>query len=113
MPPRSSTIQHSAESKKWLPKDITPDLLVIQDKVYDISKFGEEHPGGRVIYSYAGQDATDAFRVFHAGSNKSYDTLAKYCVGELTEPIQKVSEFEQEMRKLTAKFQTMGLFKAK
>jgi len=33
--------------------------LVIDRKVYDVSKFSKQHPGGsRVISHYAGQDAT-------------------------------------------------------
>lgn len=40
----------SAAQERW---------LVIERKVYDISKFYRRHPGGsRVISHYAGQDAT-------------------------------------------------------
>ncbi|XP_060543201.1 acyl-lipid (8-3)-desaturase B-like [Pantherophis guttatus] len=40
--------------------------LVIDRKVYDISRFYKRHPGGsRTIGCYAGQDATDPFTAFH------------------------------------------------
>ncbi|KII95300.1 hypothetical protein PLICRDRAFT_48262 [Plicaturopsis crispa FD-325 SS-3] len=36
--------------------------LLIHEKVYDVSKFIDEHPGGdEVLTSEAGQDATEAF----------------------------------------------------
>jgi len=38
-------------------------LLVIDGKVYDISSFAEEHPGGEpIILDQAGGDASEAFR---------------------------------------------------
>ncbi|KAF2493646.1 cytochrome b5, partial [Lophium mytilinum] len=38
-------------------------LLVIEGKVYDISTFAEDHPGGEpIILDQAGSDATEAFR---------------------------------------------------
>ncbi|KAF7245538.1 Acyl-CoA (8-3)-desaturase [Varanus komodoensis] len=58
--------------------------LVIDRKVYDISQFYRQHPGGtRVLSHYSGQDATDAFRAFH----KNEDLVKKYLrllqIGEL------------------------------
>jgi cytochrome b involved in lipid metabolism len=36
--------------------------IIINDLVYDVTKFIMEHPGGEeVILNVAGQDATDAF----------------------------------------------------
>ena len=32
--------------------------LVIRDRVYDVTKFADEHPGGKIILTYAGEDAT-------------------------------------------------------
>uniref|UniRef100_A0A8C4YDX5 Cytochrome b5 heme-binding domain-containing protein n=1 Tax=Gopherus evgoodei TaxID=1825980 RepID=A0A8C4YDX5_9SAUR len=41
-------------------------LLVIDRKVYDISPFYQQHPGGaQIISHYTGQDALEAFVTFH------------------------------------------------
>ncbi len=38
--------------------------VVIKRQVYDITKFLDEHPGGKdIILEYAGKDATEAFEV--------------------------------------------------
>lgn len=58
------------------PARITPDqlskmkppqqtCLALNGKVYDISRYHSSHPGGRVILSYAGKDATEAFSTFY------------------------------------------------
>lgn len=45
--------------------------IIIDDKVYDISKF--RHPGGNVIHYY--KDATNAFHQFHMKSKKAHALL--------------------------------------
>ena len=50
-------------------------------QVYDVSGFVQQHPGGRVIMTYAGRDATDVFSSFHAAS--SWALLKHMCIGEL------------------------------
>ena len=58
-------------------------FLVIHDKVYDGSKFVDEHPGGEeVMLDVGGQDATEAFEdVGH--SDEARETLEKLLVGTL------------------------------
>jgi cytochrome b involved in lipid metabolism len=58
-------------------------FMVIHDKVYDGSKFVDEHPGGEeVMLDVAGQDATEAFEdVGH--SDEARETLEKLLVGTL------------------------------
>ncbi len=61
--------QHNQEGDAW---------LVIEDKVYDISKFASLHPAGKnVILEHAGQDATKIFRYYHAfdAVTKKYEKL--------------------------------------
>ncbi|ORZ02435.1 cytochrome b5 [Syncephalastrum racemosum] len=62
------------------------DLWVtIHNKVYDISKFVQEHPGGEeVLLDEAGKDATEAFEdIGH--SDEAREILESYLVGELDE----------------------------
>ena len=55
--------------------------IVIKGKVYAVQDFIHEHPGGDIIMTYAGEDATDVFAAFHPAS--AYSLLSKYCVGEV------------------------------
>ncbi|GAA6233704.1 cytochrome b5-like [Lates japonicus] len=57
--------------------------LIIHDKVYDITGFLEEHPGGEeVLLEQAGADATESFEdVGH--STDAREMLQQYYVGEL------------------------------
>ncbi|KAI0391095.1 cytochrome b5 [Xylariaceae sp. FL0594] len=57
--------------------------VVIHDKVYDTTKFVDEHPGGEeVLLDVGGQDASEAFEdVGH--SDEARETLEKFYVGEL------------------------------
>ena len=48
-------------------------------QVYNVTEFAKEHPGGKVIYTHAGKDATDAFSIFHAPS--TWTVLQQYCIG--------------------------------
>ncbi|TQV97511.1 hypothetical protein V2A60_006733 [Cordyceps javanica] len=58
-------------------------FLVVHDKVYDCSKFIDEHPGGEeVILDVAGQDASEAFEdVGH--SDEARESLDELLVGTL------------------------------
>ncbi|KAJ4158578.1 uncharacterized protein LMH87_009097 [Akanthomyces muscarius] len=58
-------------------------FLVVHDKVYDCSKFIDEHPGGEeVILDVAGQDASEAFEdVGH--SDEARESLDELLVGSL------------------------------
>merc|ERR1712071_516807 len=58
---------------------------VIHDKVYDITKFLEEHPGGEeILIENAGVDATENFEdVGH--SSDAREMLEEYYIGELAE----------------------------
>lgn len=57
--------------------------LIIHDKVYDITHFMEEHPGGEeVLLEQAGTDATESFEdVGH--STDAREMLQQYYIGEL------------------------------
>ncbi|ORZ20754.1 cytochrome b5-like heme/steroid binding domain-containing protein [Absidia repens] len=59
--------------------------LVIHNKVYDITEFVVEHPGGEeVLLDEAGKDATESFEdIGH--SEEARFILEKYLIGELDE----------------------------
>ncbi|GBC07372.1 hypothetical protein RclHR1_07410008 [Rhizophagus clarus] len=58
--------------------------IVIGNKVYDTTKFLNEHPGGaESILGNAGADATDEFNAIHSAKAKSM--LANYYIGDLVE----------------------------
>ncbi|KAI0034093.1 cytochrome b5 [Vararia minispora EC-137] len=64
---------HSKKDSLW---------VLLHGKVYDVTKFIDEHPGGdEVIMSEAGKDATEAFEdVGH--SDEARDLLPGMLVGE-------------------------------
>ncbi|XP_019954373.2 cytochrome b5 type B [Paralichthys olivaceus] len=66
--------EHNMSSDTW---------LIIHDKVYDITSFLEEHPGGEeVLLEQAGSDATESFEdVGH--STDAREMLEQYLVGEV------------------------------
>lgn len=59
--------------------------VLIHNKVYDVTKFLEEHPGGEeVLLEQAGKDATEAFEdVGH--STDARELMKQYNIGELNE----------------------------
>lgn len=59
--------------------------LLIDNGVYDVSKFLDEHPGGpEPMIEYAGKDATDAFEdIGHSADARAL--MTQYKIGELCE----------------------------
>ncbi|NXN26954.1 CYB5B protein, partial [Nycticryphes semicollaris] len=57
--------------------------LVIHGRVYDVTRFLEEHPGGEeVLLEQAGKDATESFEdVGH--STDAREMLKQYYIGEI------------------------------
>ncbi|KAG0021206.1 hypothetical protein BGZ80_002869 [Entomortierella chlamydospora] len=72
----SQVATHNSENDCW---------VIIHDKVYDVSNFLNDHPGGKkIILKNAGTDATKQFDAFHnAGVLEKYGAL---CIGNLGEP---------------------------
>uniref|UniRef100_A0A5S6QHR9 Cytochrome b5 n=1 Tax=Trichuris muris TaxID=70415 RepID=A0A5S6QHR9_TRIMR len=80
---RSEVKEHNAKSSTW---------LVIENKVYDVTPFLDEHPGGiEVLLEHAGRDATEGFE--DAGhSNDAKEIREQYLIGEVIESEQKQYE---------------------
>ena len=68
--------KHQSEDDMW---------MVVYGKVYDVTPFAEEHPGGvETLVAEAGGDATGQFDgVGHSDTAKAM--LPKYYIGELSE----------------------------
>ncbi|XP_049470932.1 acyl-CoA 6-desaturase-like [Panthera uncia] len=101
--------KHNLRTDKW---------LVIDRKVYNITKWSSRHPGGqRVIGHYAGEDATDAFRAFHRDLDFVHKFMKPLLIGELApeEPGQdhgKNSQITEDFRALRKTAEDMNLFKS-
>ncbi|ODV98562.1 hypothetical protein PACTADRAFT_1032 [Pachysolen tannophilus NRRL Y-2460] len=73
--------------------------IVIDNKIYDITEFLGNHPGGAsVLLKYAGRDATEIFSKIH-----SMDVIARRlstsdCIGELVGSFPKVEEEEETVK---------------
>ena len=57
--------------------------IAIHGKVYDITKFSKIHPGGGIISTYAGRNASDEFEAFHVSRVRRQ--LPAYCIGTLVD----------------------------
>ena len=58
--------------------------IVVYDKVYDITNFLEEHPGGEeILLEYGGKDATKVFEDVVGHSVDARDMMSEYLIGEL------------------------------
>lgn len=68
--------EHNTKDSLW---------LLIENGVYDVTKFSDEHPGGpEPLMDWAGKDATDAFEdVGH--SSDARKLMTEYKIGELCE----------------------------
>ena len=67
--------------------------IVMFDRVYDVTKFIDEHPGGQyIMLESAGRDATLAFRGSRH-SKDAYDMLDKYLIGILPEVCSFIQEY--------------------
>lgn len=56
--------------------------IAIKDRVYDVTDFAKRHPGGDIIFTFAGADATDVYAAFHA-STDAWRLLPPICVGTI------------------------------
>uniref|UniRef100_A0A9L0R8Q0 Acyl-CoA 6-desaturase n=1 Tax=Equus caballus TaxID=9796 RepID=A0A9L0R8Q0_HORSE len=101
--------KHNLRTDKW---------LVIDRKVYNITKWSSRHPGGhRVIGHYAGEDATDAFRAFHRDLDFVRKFMKPLLIGELApeEPSQdhgKNSQITEDFQALRKTAEDMNLFES-
>ncbi|XP_019159224.1 PREDICTED: delta(8)-fatty-acid desaturase-like [Ipomoea nil] len=94
--------KHSSREDLW---------ISIQGKVYDVTEWIKEHPGGDIpILSLAGQDCTDAFIAFHPGAAWKY--LDRFFTGYYLNDYE-VSEMSKDYRRLCSELSKAGVFEKK
>jgi cytochrome b involved in lipid metabolism len=64
--------------------------MAIDGKVYDVSNYASQHPGGDAVYQGCGQDATELFNTRPMGSKTPHSNAARsflpnFYIGELAE----------------------------
>ncbi|OWK17206.1 hypothetical protein Celaphus_00013395 [Cervus elaphus hippelaphus] len=102
--------RHNLPGDKW---------LVIERRVYDISRWAQRHPGGsRLIGHHGAEDATDAFHAFHQDLSFVRKFLQPLLIGELApeEPSQdgpQNTQLIEDFRALRQAVEDMKLFEAK
>lgn len=95
--------KHNTKEDAW---------LVYRSRVFDFSSWGA-HPGGQIIFTHAGRDATDVFNSFHPGT--AHAILSRFYIGDLVAKDQgkDVTPFSKDMDVIRARARKMGLHKAK
>ena len=74
---RAEVAKHATPESNW---------IIIDDKVYDVTKFARFHPGGKAfIDKVAGSDATKHFYAFHR-QDVLRSMTAKYAIGTIADP---------------------------
>lgn len=93
--------KHNKDGDAW---------IAVDNNVYDISKFlrSELHPGGNVIMTQAGKDATDIFHAYHP-QYVIKRMLPKYKLGTVANP-PPVPEILQDFRALRKATEDAGLY---
>ncbi|PON39001.1 Nitrate reductase NADH dependent [Parasponia andersonii] len=83
-----SNAKHSKGAKVYGKTEIsshnkrTDCWIIIKDKVYDVTSYVEEHPGGDAILSHAGDDSTEGFYgPQHA--TRVFDMIEDFYIGDL------------------------------
>ncbi|GAM27180.1 hypothetical protein SAMD00019534_103550 [Acytostelium subglobosum LB1] len=72
----SELAKHNTEDDCW---------VAIDGKIYDITKWVPEHPGGKeILLLSAGRDVTNLFESYHPMSDKPQAIIGKYQVGVLS-----------------------------
>ncbi|XP_059634280.1 delta(8)-fatty-acid desaturase-like [Cornus florida] len=94
--------QHNKPGDLW---------ISIQGKVYDVTDWAKEHPGGDIpLLNQAGQDVTDAFIAYHPGTAWQY--LDKLFTGYYLKDFE-VSDLSKDYRRLASEFVKSGMFEKK
>ncbi|XP_060076181.1 acyl-CoA 6-desaturase-like [Ylistrum balloti] len=95
--------EHNQKGDSW---------LMIEGKVYDISRWGSKHPGGaKILNHYAGEDATDAWKSFHNDKDFVKKFMKALYVGDVKD--KEESELQADFRALRKHVEDSDLLKTK
>merc|ERR1712086_892080 len=92
--PMSEVRKHSAPDDCW---------VVIHEKVYDLTDFLSEHPGGKkVILRYAGRDATPGFDPIHPRDiiQKTMGANPANCIGNIDKQTMTADDSKKSLPKV-------------
>lgn len=70
---KSEVAEHNKRNDCW---------IILKDKVYDVTSYVEEHPGGDAILDHAGDDSTVGFFGPQHGT-RVFDIIDDFYIGEL------------------------------
>ncbi|TGZ70019.1 hypothetical protein CRM22_003419 [Opisthorchis felineus] len=111
--PWSEVKKHTSKSDRW---------IVIENNVYDLTRWQNRHPGGRkIIGHFEGQDATEAFRAFHKNLEEVKKYLKPLYVAEVeqnsvdpkeADELAKRAVYAQDFEELRRKMHELGFFQA-
>ncbi|CAK8533930.1 unnamed protein product [Lathyrus sativus] len=83
-----STSNNDKTSKSYSKNEVTLHnkrtdcWIIIKNKVYDVTSYVEEHPGGDAILAHAGDDSTEGFfGPQHA--TRVFDMIEDFYIGDL------------------------------
>ncbi|XP_059634902.1 cytochrome B5-like protein [Cornus florida] len=85
---KSQSIGNNKASKTYTKAEVslhnkrTDCWIIIKEKVYDVTSYVEEHPGGDAILAHAGDDSTEGFfGPQHA--TRVFDMIDDFYMGDL------------------------------
>ncbi|KAJ8907718.1 hypothetical protein NDN08_007824 [Rhodosorus marinus] len=92
--------------------DLKEDSWVaIRGRVYDVTEFGSKHPGGEILYTASGTDATGVFNAFHPKS--TWNLLKDFYVGELKDDrSQQAKEYDADIARMRIELQRLHAFES-
>ncbi|KAJ8320961.1 hypothetical protein KUTeg_002548 [Tegillarca granosa] len=91
--------EHCKNDDRW---------LMIDGKVYDISRWSKKHPGGaKILGHYGGEDATDAWTAFHNDKKYVQKFMKALYIGDVKE--KEENEIKLDFRKLRKHVEDTGL----
>lgn len=101
----SELAKHNTTKDAW---------IAIKGRVYDVTEFATLHPGGDILFTAAGADATDVFAAFHS-STSAAKLLPSLCVGQLDQPtsplVKNVDvDYVRDIQRLRREVYTLRLF---
>jgi fatty acid desaturase/predicted heme/steroid binding protein len=92
--------KHTTEDDCW---------VAVHGKVYDVTEFAPQHPGGSILASFGGRDVSDEFEAFHVPRVRH--RLPPYCVGTLSSGPEELPS-TRDYRQLRALLWKEGWFEA-